>query len=62
VNSEWGDMQTFSLLALLCCVWGTACTGSEAPSASSTPSAAEWFKIGETETYDYYADRYPKVG
>lgn len=33
-----------------------ACTGGEPPSGSSQSTAAEWTKIGETETYTYYAD------
>lgn len=33
-----------------------ACTGGETPAGSSPRAAAEWTKIGETETYIYYAD------
>lgn len=47
------------LLMLITLSFGvmTACTGSETPSASSPSAAAEWTKIGETETYVYYADQ-----
>lgn len=45
------------MLVVLSCGWLTACTGGETPSGSPSPSAAEWTKIGETETYVYYADR-----
>lgn len=44
------------MLIALSCVMMTACTGSETPSASSPSAPAEWTKIGETETYVYYAD------
>jgi hypothetical protein len=43
-------------LLVLSCVWMTACTGGEPPAAPRTISAADWSKIGETETYVYYAD------
>ncbi|MGC4099545.1 MAG: hypothetical protein QM706_20820 [Nitrospira sp.] len=49
-------MQRLVMLLVLSCGWMTACTGSEAPSRSSPPSAAEWSKVGEMETYTYYAD------
>lgn len=45
------------MLLVLNCMWMTACTGGEPPSGSTTISAADWFKVGETETYVYYADR-----
>ena len=45
------------MLIVLSCGWLAACTGGETPSGSSSPSAAEWAKIGEAETYVYYADR-----
>jgi hypothetical protein len=50
-------MQQLLILIALSCGMMTACTGSETPSASSPGAAAEWTKIGETETYVYYADR-----
>jgi hypothetical protein len=50
-------MRRSYILVLLCCGWITACTGGEGPSSSSPPPAVEWVKIGETETYSYYADR-----
>jgi hypothetical protein len=49
-------MQRLLVLVVLTCVWMTACTGSETPSGSSPSAVAEWTKIGETETYVYYAD------
>ena len=49
-------MQRLFMLVALSCGVMTACTGSETPSASSPGAAAEWTKIGETETYVYYAD------
>jgi len=49
-------MQRLLVLVALACGWMTACTGSEPPSGSSSISAAEWTKIGERETYLYYAD------
>ena len=50
-------MPRLFLLLLLSCVGMTACTGSEPPSGSTTVSAADWAKVGETEMYMYYADR-----
>lgn len=46
------------LLVLLMLSGGlmAACTGGEPPSGSSQSATAEWTKIGETETYTYYAD------
>jgi hypothetical protein len=44
------------MLIALSCGMMTACTGSETPSAFSPSAPAEWTKIGETETYVYYAD------
>lgn len=49
-------MQRLLMLVVLSGGWMTACTGGETPSSSSPVSAAEWTKIGETETYTYYAD------
>lgn len=49
-------MQRILMLVVLSCGWMTACTGGETPSSFSPVSAAEWTKIGETETYTYYAD------
>lgn len=49
-------MQRLLILVVLSGGWITACTGGETPSGSSPVSAAEWTKIGETETYTYYAD------
>lgn len=45
------------MLLVLSCVWMTACTGGEPPSGPTTISAADWSKVGETETYVYYVDR-----
>jgi hypothetical protein len=45
------------VLLVLSCVWMTACTGGEPSSGSTTISAADWSKVGETEIYVYYADR-----
>ena len=45
------------MLLVLSCVWMTACTGGEPPSGPTTISVADWSKVGETETYVYYADR-----
>lgn len=50
-------MQQLRILMVLSGTLLTACTGSEAPSGSSIPPAVEWSKIGESEAYDYYADR-----
>lgn len=49
-------MQRLLMLIALSCGMMASCTGSETPSASSSSIAAEWTKIGETETYGYYAD------
>ena len=49
-------MQRLVMLVVLSCGWMTACTGGETPSGSAPISTAEWTKIGETETYTYYAD------
>jgi hypothetical protein len=49
-------MQRLLMLVVLSGGWMTACTGGETPSSSSPVSAAEWSKIGETETYTYYVD------
>ncbi|MBY0249577.1 MAG: hypothetical protein K2Q17_18145, partial [Nitrospiraceae bacterium] len=49
-------MQRLLMLVVLSGGWITGCTGSETPSSSPPVSAAEWTKIGETETYTYYAD------
>ena len=51
-----GNVQRLVMLLVLSCGWMTACTGGETPSGSAPVSAAEWAKIGETETYTYYAD------
>lgn len=48
-------MQRLLMLLVLSCGSMTACTGGETPS-SPPASVAEWSKIGETETYVYYAD------
>jgi hypothetical protein len=45
------------VLLVLSYMWMTACTGGEAPSGPTTTSVADWSKVGETETYVYYADR-----
>jgi hypothetical protein len=45
------------MLLVLSCVWMTACTGGEPSSGPTTISAADWSKVGEMETYVYYADR-----
>ena len=50
-------MPRLCMLLVLSCVWMTACTGGEPPSAPTTISAADWSKVGETETYVYYVDR-----
>jgi hypothetical protein len=50
-------MQRLLMLIILSCGMMTACTGSETPSASSPSPAGEWTKIGETETYVYYANQ-----
>lgn len=42
---------------VLTCVLMTARTGGEPPSGPTTISAADWSKVGETETHVYYADR-----
>lgn len=49
-------MQRLLILVVLSSGSLTACTGGESPSSSSPVSTAEWTKIGETETYTYYAD------
>ena len=49
-------MQRLLMVLVLSCGWMTACTGGETPSGSLSTTAAEWTKIGETETYTYYAD------
>jgi hypothetical protein len=49
-------MQRLLMLAVLSCGVVASCTGGEAPSGSSPTSAVEWSKVGETETYVYYAD------
>ncbi len=50
-------MPRLCMLLVLSCVWMTACTGREPPSGPTTISVADWSKVGETETYVYYADR-----
>jgi hypothetical protein len=50
-------MPRLCVLLVLTCVWMTACTGGEPSSGPTTISAADWSKVGETETYVYYADR-----
>lgn len=52
-----GDMLRRRMLLVLGCVYMSACTGGEPSSAPTTISAADWSKVGETETYVYYADR-----
>ena len=49
-------MQRLLVLTVLSCGLMVACTGGETPAGSSPSAAAEWTKIGETETYIYYAD------
>ena len=49
-------MQRLLMLTVLSGKLMAACTGGETPSGSSPSAAAEWTKIGETETYIYYAD------
>ena len=49
-------MQRLLVLAVLSCGVMTACTGGETPSGSPSTPTAEWLKVGETETYVYYAD------
>ncbi len=49
-------MQRLLVLAVLSGGLMSACTGGETPSGSSPNAATEWTKIGETETYTYYAD------
>ena len=49
-------MQRLLMLVVLSGGWITGCTGGETPSSSPPVSATEWTKIGETETYTYYAD------
>lgn len=49
-------MQRLLMLVVLSGGLMAACTGGETPSGSSPSAAAEWTKIGETETYIYYAD------
>jgi len=44
------------MLVVLSCGVMAACTGGETPSGSSASAASEWTRIGETETYIYYAD------
>ena len=51
-------MQRLLVLAVLSGGLMAACTGGETPTGSSPSAAAEWTKIGETETYIYY----PKNG
>lgn len=50
-------MPRLCMLIVLSCIGMTACTGGETPSGPTTISAADWSKVGETETYIYYADR-----
>ena len=50
-------MPRLCMLLVMSCLWMTACTGGEPPSSPTTISAADWSKVGETETYVYYADR-----
>ena len=50
-------MPRLYILLVLSCVWMTACTGGEQPSGPTTISPADWSRVGETETYVYYADR-----
>lgn len=49
-------MSRLCMLLALSCVWMTACSGREPPSGQTTISAADWSKVGKTETYVYYAD------
>lgn len=49
-------MQRLLVLGVLSCGVMAACTGGETPSGPSPSVAAEWTRIGETETYVYYAD------
>lgn len=50
-------MPKLCMVLVLSCLCMTACTGGEPPSAPTMISAADWSKVGETETYVYYADR-----
>lgn len=50
-------MPRLCMLLVLSSVWMTACTGGEPSSGPTTIFAADWSKVGETETYAYYADR-----
>ncbi len=50
-------MPRLCMLLVLSCVWMAACTGGEPSSGPTMISAADWSKVGETETYVYYADR-----
>lgn len=50
-------MQRLLMVLVLSSGWMTGCTGSEAPSGSAPTTAVDWTKIGETETYSYYADQ-----
>jgi len=45
------------MLLVLSCVWMTDCTGGEPSSGPTTISAADWSKVGATDTYVYYVDR-----
>ena len=50
-------MPRLGMVLVLSCVWMTACTGCEPTSGPTTIAAADWSKVGETETYVYYTDR-----
>jgi hypothetical protein len=50
-------MPRLCMVFVLSCVCMTACTSGEPPSGPTTISAADWSRVGETETYVYYADR-----
>lgn len=50
-------MPRLCMLLVLSCVWMTSCTGGDPPSGPTTSAAPDWSKVGETETYVYYADR-----
>jgi hypothetical protein len=50
-------MPRLCVLLVLSCVWMTACIGGEPSSGPTTISAADWSKVGATETYAYYAGR-----
>lgn len=54
-KSENAMLLRFSL-ALLCCMFLASCNRSDDSSSSAVKAAGDWTKVGEMDSYRYYAD------